>query len=410
MTGFKRQLLDRIHAAREKAISFFDGLKDEVCGWRYTATHDTIAYPAATLYGTWSAILGQVLLKRTQEWSVTEKKWAIKKIANHQQKDGCFLARGLGDTRIDKSREYMILHCTNYSHGAILELDPDFDFQIPYMERFLDADFLAAWLDARSLSRPYEEGNNIVNVMAYLALCHERGVPAAFERLSQALEWHQKAQNPVTGGFDCFTSPVLDQRIQSLAGAAHNYHLYYYVNEPLRYGEAVAEVLPLLLTAGQLKACFTIDFVELAIRVLPAAPNPQQLVWALLYHAAVLLNFQRPDGGWQEGADLRSPSVGAGFKDTVVSSSSYATWFRLAALGMIAITLLEDDAENWGFRSTLGSGYAPKSWPTLPDHVQVEPGSLAFKVPLKHRHFSRGASQFFSRACSKTSRLIFGEF
>lgn len=41
----------------------------------------------------------------------------------------------------------------------------------------------------------------------------------------------------------------------------------------------------------------------------------------------------------------------------VASSNSYATWFRMCSIGMIATTLLGDNPDNWKFRESLGMGY-----------------------------------------------------
>jgi hypothetical protein len=379
MSAYSCQLQKRIRQARRQAANFFASLRDPEHGWRYTATHAVREYPAATLYGTWSAILGLQLLREAHCWSQEEKSWAIERLNRHRRGDRCYLGVGLEDQRNSKSVEYLILHCTNYSVGAALELDPSFDFDTPYFRRFLDGDVLAAWLDGRSLTRPWEEGNNIVNVASYLALSHQHDVAGAAERLEQLLDWHRKYQNPKTGGFDCFSSPNFKQRMESLAGAVHNFHLHLYLNVPLRNESVIAAALPGYLMMGRLTACLSLDFVELAMRVMPFSAEPQKLVWALLHHVECLLESQQPDGGWWEDENGRWPVVAAGFRDSAVSSCSYATWFRLASLGMIAIVLLGDDPADWGFRRSLGMGYAPTYWPRVPTRVCVDPATWHYR-------------------------------
>jgi hypothetical protein len=379
MLYYTEKFLSRIYTAREQAVNFFQTLRGEDFGWQYSASHDVNKYPAATLYGTWSCILGLALLNDTETWSAKTKSWAIHKLLYHRRNDGTFLGKGLSNS---KSLEYLILHCTNYSLGAALELDPNFDFETPYLHRFLDADNLAQWLEGRSLMRPWEEGNNIVNVASYLALCHEHGITSAIERLYQLLEWHQKFQNPQTGGFDCFGSPTLNQRLQTLAGAVHNFHIHLYLGEPFGYESIIAEYLPKFLIRGRLTACESIDFVELAIRLIDFSTSPQELINALAYHTYCLLDSQRKDGGWLEAANNITPTSGHGFKDFIPSSCSYATWFRLCALGMISIVLLRDDPNRWRFRKTLGMGYAPASWPTKPEHVNIKSPNINFKLKV----------------------------
>lgn len=377
----KNALLEKCHASRRRANAFFEEIKVSQ-GYKYTSSHDVAKYPAALLYGTWAAILGNHLIGITANWSSEQRSWAIAQLRNHQRQDGTFLGWGLQELRNSKSQEYLILHCTNYAHGAALALDLNFDFQTPYLHRFLDGDVLQHWLDGRSFARPWEESNNIVNVASYLALCNEYGEPRAASRLDQMLAWHRKYQNPKTGGFDNFASPRRRHILQSLAGAVHNFHIHLYMNERLGYEEQIASALPQFLYQGRLTACLSIDFVELAIRTLPWSPNPQLTIWALLHHANALLVSQRSDGGWLEAENDTTVTTAAGFKDTVPSSCSYATWFRLCSLAMIAITLLGDSPSNWNFRGTLGMGYAPDYWPSIPSGVEI------CSPPIKQRLFS----------------------
>ena len=81
-----------------------------------------------------------------------------------------FPTSGLENLLPSKSIEYQTLHCTNYSIGAALEINPEFEFETKYMERFLDGDYLEFWLEGRSLQRPWEEGNNIINVIIILGI------------------------------------------------------------------------------------------------------------------------------------------------------------------------------------------------------------------------------------------------
>lgn len=390
--NYSESLLSRICLSSQRAATFFEGLCTDL-GFKYTATHETQRYPAALLYGTWSSILGLHLLGKSNEWSQSQRIWLLDQLMRHRQSDGAFLGIELEEKRNSKSLEYLKLHCTNYSHGAALEINPEFDFHTDYLHRFLDGDTLAYWLEGRSFARPWEEGNNIVNVASYLALCHNHGEPRAAARLEQMLDWHRKYQNPKTGGFDNFERPSTSQRLQALAGAVHNFHLHLYLNETLGFEQLIADTVIDFLCAGPLTACLSIDFVELAIRTLPFSSSPQRTIWALIEHAEALLHYQRDDGGWLEHA-TPSPTTAAGFRDTTASSCSYATWFRLASLGMISIVLLKDAPDNWHFRQTLGMGYAPNNWPELPTGIAIERMPRSEKMKFNARYIPERAKSY----------------
>ncbi|PKO09635.1 MAG: hypothetical protein CVU40_10095 [Chloroflexi bacterium HGW-Chloroflexi-2] len=385
----KIELVEAINKTKSKAeIFLMPTIYNKEFGWLYTATHDPIKFPSAILYGTWSGILGLNLLKITDNWLQSTKDELVSLLNSYRLADGTFLPKMLIHGKTNKSQEYLKLHCTNYSLGAIIELNPEFDFESPYLNRFLNPDFLKYWLEGRSLLRPWEEGNNIVNVCSYLALLNDNGHPTAKERLYQLLDWHNRVQNPITGGFDNFSSPGYRQHLESLAGAVHNFHLHLYLKEPLGSEELISNWMTKFLPQGRLSACLSLDFVELAVRTLPFSQDPQKVVNALLFHAEHLFKSQRFDGGWPEN-EFDTPTQAEGFKDDKVSSCSYATWFRLCSLGMIAIVLLGDDSNNWGFRKTLGMGYAPSYWPQLPKNVLIRDLSISEKFAYKINSFKR---------------------
>lgn len=361
--NYSSELLSRIYKSRERAENFFlEELRYDDSHWLYTVTHDATQFPAALLYGTWSSILAQNLLGTVNKWSEVRKQKIIEVIESYQLDDGSFIPKSLLQEPTSKSIEYLKLHCSNYSVGALCALDSNYTFNSRYFERFLSADFLSNWLDGRSLLRPWEEGNNIVNVASYMALMNDQGVPEAIHRLYQMLEWHKKNQNPKTGGFDAFFTPSINQKLQSLAGAVHNFHLYHYLKEPVSYKNQIAYHLTKLIKR-KLTACLSIDFVELALFTLEDTDYSEKLIELLLLHCEELLASQRADGGWLEGDNTNSYTKAAGFVDSDISSCSYATWFRLCSLGMISICLLGDNFSNWHFRSTLGMGYfVGKDW------------------------------------------------
>jgi len=368
--------------AREDSLLFTERLYEEGIGYKYTLNHDAKKYPVAVLYGTWSvAYLKKLILGN--RWTDTEDKEKILSILkSYRLKNGIFYPIALDHIRYPKSREYMFLHCYNYAVGAALEINPLFDFQSSFMDEFLNADFLERWLNQRSLERPWEESNNIVNVASYLALCNDNGNPVGKERLYQMLEWHNKVQNPKTGGFDNF--PGTGRKvIESMAGAVHNFHIHHYLGEEMRYEKKIAGNLISYLFQGPLSACLSIDFVELACKTINSIEERYLLEQALLYHLNALLKYQNKDGGWYENETPGKPTTANGMNEIKASSNSYSTWFRMCSIGMISITLLGQDPENWSFRKTLGMGYSNGNWNIIKPRTLEVDKELLIKLRIK---------------------------
>ena len=360
-----------IEKVKKKSLLFAD-LLNNVNGYKYTINHDITKYPSAILYGTWSVAYLYKLLLGDSWKDEGEKAFILRTLNRYRRSDGLFFPPELDATHYPKSKEYMLLHCYNYSVGAAIEINPDFDFHSSYMDAFLDPDFLERWLNQRSLERPWEESNNIVNVASYLALSNDNGIVKGKDRLYQMLEWHNRVQNPKTGGFEIFNQSRKNT-LQSMAGAVHNFHIHHYLNEPMNYEKQIAQNVIPYLFEGPLTACLSIDFVELACRTIKFLDDPYELEQALLFHLNALIEYQNADGGWYENESYDRPTTANGMKEDIASSNSYGTWFRLCSIGMILITLFDEDPDRWHFRKTLGMGYAPPRWDKLsPQKIEID--------------------------------------
>jgi hypothetical protein len=364
-----KNIKEKIIISKNNALKFCDLLKENQ-GYKYTLNHDTDKYPSAILYGTWSVAFIKKLLLKDNWTDQIEKNNILDTLNSNRLKNGLFYPKSLNFSSHSKSKEYLQLHCYNYSVGAALEIDKTYDFQSKYMDSFLDFDFLNRWLEQRSLQRPWEESNNIVNVASYLATCNDNGHPKAKECLMLMYNWHNSFQNPNTGGFEIFNL-TRKNILQSMAGAVHNFHIHKYLNKPLNYEEIIANNVIPFLYEGPLSACLSIDFVELACSTINYLEDTYELEQALLYHLNQLLLYQNDDGGWYENP-TPTPTIANGMKEIKASSNSYSTWFRLCSIAMISITLLDDSNEDWAFRNTLGMGYSNGLNKVIPKQYKID--------------------------------------
>ena len=375
-----KSLTNKINIASEKAVLFTDKLKVKDGVYKYTQNHDINKHPAALLYGSWSVVYLRKLIHGNNWDKQNEKNDFLNFFNSCRKKNGMFLPDSLTKETFSKSLEYMLLHCYNYTVGAAIEIDDKFDFQSKYMDEFLNRDFLSRWLNQRSLDRPWEESNNIVNVASYLALCNDHGNSRGKEALYQMLEWHNKKQNPITGGFDCFKHSRKNI-LQSMAGAVHNFHIHKYLNEPFNYEEIIAKNVIPFLYEGPLTACLSIDFVELACATINHLDDSYELQQALIYHLDRLLKFQNIDGGWYENESSLKPTVANGMFEIQASSNSYSTWFRMCSIAMISVTLFNFSSTKWNFRKTLGMGYSNNQW----NKIDLISDSIDKKLFIKNK-------------------------
>ncbi len=354
--NMEQDLLKRIYEARKKADSFFDSLESQGRS-KYTVNHDVLKFPSACLYGAWSRVCGKILISENVE-TTHHLESIVKEILSYKTSEGLFFPDELWIQKPAKSYEYLKLHTYNYAAGALRAFDSEIDLSSSFMDWYLNPEHLQRWLDARSFSRPWEESNNIVNVASYLAWKSETGCEDGVKCLEILYNWHHKYQDPKTGGFGNLRRSY-NPTLQSMAGAVHNFHIHHYLDMRMQCENVIASNVIPYLFEGPLTACLSIDFVELGVYSLPYIKDSlrRELIAALLFHAERLLAYQRNDGGWLEGEDCSSPTAAAGMKENSASSCSYATWFRLCSLGMVAISLLGDKDENWHFRNTLGMGY-----------------------------------------------------
>jgi hypothetical protein len=394
------ELEQKVVKSKLKALEFCSLLKSSG-GYKYTINHDEKKFPVALLYGTWSVAYIKKLVLGKNWIDTQEKQEIIAALEKHRTSNGLFYPKELNSLKFGKSTEYMQLHCYNYSVGAALEIDSNFDFQSKYMDYFLDSDFLIRWLNQRSLLRPWEESNNIVNVAGYLALCNDNGNSKGSERLYEMLDWHNKNQNPLTGGFENFTSLSKQNKLQSMAGAVHNFHLHHYLNVPTNFDNQIAKNIIPFLFEGPLTACLSIDFVELACNCIKNIDDTYELEQALLFHLNCLLEYQNEDGGWYENETKFNPTIANGMSENIASSNSYATWFRLTSIAMIRITLFGDSQSNWSFRKTLGMGYVKDNLSQIKPKKTVINKSLVLKYKIKNT-----PSQFKKKAIKLAVKLL----
>ena len=331
---------------------------------RFSVLHDAEQWPGMLLPGTYNA----TLLRKLLALPFADANSTIHWLHSHRQPNGVFRLDGMQaqDTwKCDdmvETTNYIDFHVSNYTLGALRELDSGYTPVLDFALDWLNRDRLENWLDKRNWDDPWMEGNNIVNVASFLVLAKQHKLTTDDELLSLLCQWLERMQSSATGFWgnrqELGGAPLL----HAFAGAMHAYHLWYFLERPLPFHSVSADYV-LSLPTEPMGACLDVDAVDLLFHAALLTDHRRSDITAWLRSKlAVLLSLQLPDGGFPDldSGQLRFDGWVNGYSEAQGQSSTFASWFRWIAIGMICEHLWPG-WRQWGFRQTLGIGYARKT-------------------------------------------------
>lgn len=154
-----------------------------------------------------------------------------------------------------------------------------------------------------------------------------------------------------------------DDLISAMAGASHNYHLYYYLNEPVPHYNKIIDHCLTILDNQVSSACLDIDVVDVLANMIKYRYREDDIKAYLKRKLDALLDYQNEDGGF---ADVMVGTMMFDgwqvYKEPQGISNCFGTWFRCAAIGMICCVLYPETRNQWHFRDTIGMGYYNKNY------------------------------------------------
>jgi hypothetical protein len=354
-------------ASLEGARAFLRSLARPAGGFRFGPAHDEERWPSMVLAGTYNAVMGLRLLG--EAFADPERDLHAATIRSFEADDGAFrMPQMTPDTTfkrddVAETRTYVDFHVTNYALGALAALDRLLPLRLGFVRPYLDPSFLGGWLARRDLRDPWLEGNNLVNLGSFLLLTAEHGTPderrAAGAALDAIMAWHERNQDPTTGFWGPRQHVAERDRLHAMAGATHDYHLYYALRRPVPYVEAAVDYClrrPAVVTS----ACIDVDIIDILAHaaVLRSHRVAEIEGWCARWlRSAVAL--QNADGGFPDELDgiLRFDGWVAGYWEPQGKSNAFATWFRCIAIAM-CVTLLWPGRRSFGFRDMVGIGFA----------------------------------------------------
>lgn len=375
MTAMTKDIQAALEQCRTRAAAYLDAQRVETsdaCYWRHSPAHDPGTHPGHLLYGTWAGALASLAIGTHTRFTSDERCRIANALNGFQRDDGTFMLPGIPEeARTGHDDEYLAFHCSNYALGALRALGERPRYPLSFALPFTGGPFLESWLAARDWSRPWTEGNKIVNVASFLAMLADDGDSAAGERLVEMADWHDAHQHPRTGFWHLNPADDWGALMQAMAGAAHVYHLYYYLGRDVPLADRIVESCLRLGYMGVRSACIDIDVVDILVHFRRYGHRLGEVDSILERYLVELLQVQNPDGGFSDS--YVSPHRIYGHCTPADQSVTWTTWFRLATIGMICSALLPGERGRWLFRDTLGMGYC-----SLPYAMDGVPGAVSF--------------------------------
>jgi len=228
-----------------------------------------------------------------------------------------------------------------------------------FLDPYLDADRLIAWLETRDWENPSPVSNAVQNVGVLLQYSRDFHSSDAAGRAVECLfDWLDKTQDPKTGSWGTF-KPNRRGLSDVVQTGYHLWLLYFYECRPLACIEKIVDHT--LATQGQLggfgvepnsTACDDIDSIDPLVRLSQVTSYRRvEIQGAMVRALPWVLTNMNDDGGF---VFSREESVHVGHVLTSYrknESAMFPTWFRTLSLAYLAQLLLDTDTIgfDWQF-------------------------------------------------------------
>ena len=338
---------DRIQKARERAISFLRSMEIEPGIFTNSSYNKPVHAPGMRLPATYNAVSCLRLLG--DEISDTN---GLEKFLNSFQIDS-------GAYRIPEMKaedlyypdfEYDDFHITNYVLSAMESCGcPAKPFN--FLSDYDSPEKLNAWLSKRDMSRPWTEGNYIVNLASFFEYS---GREDLFEYMFQ---WHLENQDEHGYWHD----PSTNDLVSAMAGAAHNLHLFYKLDRPVpRYRKIIDHCLSLPNEAST--ACIDVDIADVLAHFSVYGYRQDEIKAYLSLKLKTILDIQGEDGGFYDATKgIRLFDGWSLYQEPQGLSNCFATWFRMITIALCA-EVIYPGVFSWQFRKGIGIGYYNKNY------------------------------------------------
>ncbi len=362
------ELIKRITNMRENVKKWFNSmnLKDMGFGIYTNSSYNQIEKNESMyLPATYNAGHCLKLIGAYENITEEEKSNLVNFLNSHQEPSGFFKMPGMVlEDLYYPSFEYDDFHITNYALGLLDSLGAKPKYDLNFLKDYNSPRKLDKWLSKRDLKNPWAEGNYVVNLASFYIYKIKYGKKNESIKYSKLLKrlvvWHNSLQDP-RSGYWC--EPETRDLMSAMAGASHNFHIYYYLNLPVPNYKTIIDHCLTIPCDEVLSACLDIDVVDILTNMSKYGYRVEDIHKYLRRKLIALLDYQNEDGGFSDvSTGTRFFDGWSVYQEPQGISNCFATWFRCAAIGMISCTLFKETMNNWHFRNTIGMGYFNKSY------------------------------------------------
>jgi len=351
--------LKRIENMRSRAISWLNSMKIDEYGCDVFANSEynkDIKNKDMLLAGTYNAVMCLKLLRAYENTPQSEKDKTCEYINGFQKRNGFYAMPSMRKKDVYyPTMEYDNFHITNYAVRAVRELGSSQKYPFRFLSEYSSIKKLDRWLSKRDMSSPWTEGNYMVNLASFLIMDSEGNK----ELIENLIEWHNAMQDE--SGF--WMDPERTDLISGMAGAAHNYHIYYYYNLPVPNYKNIVDNCLNMIKDGVSSACLDIDVTDVLCHFIKYGYRTEEIKKYLEAKLNQILDYQNEDGGFSDVDEgIRKFDGWDAYQEPQGISNCFATWFRCASVGMIACCLYPETKDSWNFAQDIGIGYFNKDY------------------------------------------------
>lgn len=391
--------------------------------YQQNGCYSSVPNGPGTLYGTVYALLALHYLGYNRHLAEQTSNF----ISNCQIESGEYIGPELYNFEPSRStkhdREHLVHHLTCAVIPVCLQFKIPIRYKLQFARRFCNKEYLIHWLDARDLTQAWLEGNNILFVGQLLVYLRDvERYKEANAALQCWFEWLDTHIDPATSlwGTDGYCSAM-----EAVYGGYHQLLVYYHENHRVPNPQGLVDTVLSLQhydgsfhPGGNGGACEDVDCVDILVNMYKQYDYRRRDIRIALRRCMHhILYLQNPDGGFPYNRDQWQSHMNVpGTPAPPNVSTTFATWFRIHTLALIAQVLPMEPSFrgiDLKFNNSLSMGWH-RVWDLKQaERISAEGSEImerVAEVPFKLQYYLNSGQRSFYRlyrsSKSRTGALL----